>query len=184
MKVLLDTCIWGGVKDALFDAGYDVIWTGDWDEDPGDDEILAYAYREGRVLSPWTRTLERWPSYVAGHTPGFCGWSTCPPSNSPPCPCVCLLNMGHPFKWARSLRRNWTGYGFASLGVHKRRLNSRQRETRKVLASGICCDIVRGEISQRMADNECRSRNDYPRKLMSPQNLQSTCASGGREAVG
>ena len=50
MKVLLDTCIWGGVRVALSDAGYDVIWTGDWDEDPGDDEILAQAYREGRVL--------------------------------------------------------------------------------------------------------------------------------------
>ena len=50
MKVWLDTCIWGGVRVALSDAGYDVIWTGDWDEDPGDDEILAQAYREGRVL--------------------------------------------------------------------------------------------------------------------------------------
>ena len=50
MKVLLDTCIWGGVRVVLSDAGYDVIWTGDWDEDPGDDEILAHAYRENRVL--------------------------------------------------------------------------------------------------------------------------------------
>lgn len=50
MKVLLDTCVWGGVRQALSDAGYDVIWTGDWDEDPGDDHILAHAYREGRVL--------------------------------------------------------------------------------------------------------------------------------------
>ena len=50
MKVLLDTCIWGGVRQALSDAGHDVVWTGDWDEDPGDDEILAQAHREGRVL--------------------------------------------------------------------------------------------------------------------------------------
>jgi predicted nuclease of predicted toxin-antitoxin system len=50
MKVLLDTCVWGGVKQVLLDAGHDVIWSGDWERDPGDDEILAYAYRENRVL--------------------------------------------------------------------------------------------------------------------------------------
>ena len=50
MKVLLDTCVWGGVRDALKDAGHDVVWTGDWEQDPGDDEILAHAHREGRVL--------------------------------------------------------------------------------------------------------------------------------------
>lgn len=50
MKVLLDTCVWGGVRKTLSDAGHDVVWTGDWDEDPGDEEILAQAYRERRVL--------------------------------------------------------------------------------------------------------------------------------------
>ena len=50
MRVLLDTCVWGGVRQALSDAGHDVVWTGDWDEDPGDDEILAQAYRESQVL--------------------------------------------------------------------------------------------------------------------------------------
>lgn len=50
MKVLLDTCVWGGVSRALSSAGHDVIWAGNWDEDPGDDEILAQAYREDRVL--------------------------------------------------------------------------------------------------------------------------------------
>ena len=50
MKVLLDTCVWGGAKKDLVSAGHDVIWTGDWDKDPGDEEILAYAKREGRVL--------------------------------------------------------------------------------------------------------------------------------------
>ena len=50
MKILLDTCVWGGVREALSSAGHDVVWTGDWDEDPGDDEILAQAYREGRIL--------------------------------------------------------------------------------------------------------------------------------------
>lgn len=31
-------------------AGHDVIWAGDWLEDPGDEEILALAYKEGRIL--------------------------------------------------------------------------------------------------------------------------------------
>lgn len=30
MKVLLDTCVWGGAKETLEAAGYDVIWGGDW----------------------------------------------------------------------------------------------------------------------------------------------------------
>lgn len=50
MKVLLDSCVWGGVWRALSAAGHDVVWVGDWDRDPGDDEILARAYQEGRVL--------------------------------------------------------------------------------------------------------------------------------------
>lgn len=50
MKVLLDTCVWGGVAQALADAGHDVAWTGNWEEDPGDEEILALAYAESRVL--------------------------------------------------------------------------------------------------------------------------------------
>ncbi|GMV65171.1 MAG: DUF5615 family PIN-like protein [Candidatus Omnitrophica bacterium] len=49
MKVLLDSCVWGGVKTTLTQAGYDVVWSGDWAFDPGDDEILALAHREGRV---------------------------------------------------------------------------------------------------------------------------------------
>ncbi len=50
MKLLLDTCVWGGVQTELVSAGYDVVWTGDWSEDPGDEEILATAYSEGRIL--------------------------------------------------------------------------------------------------------------------------------------
>ena len=50
MKVLLDTCVWGGVVDALKAAGHDVIWAGDWTTDPGDEEIMALAYQEGRIL--------------------------------------------------------------------------------------------------------------------------------------
>lgn len=50
MKLLLDTCVWGGACRKLQSAGHDVVWAGDWPEDPGDDEILERAYREGRTL--------------------------------------------------------------------------------------------------------------------------------------
>jgi predicted nuclease of predicted toxin-antitoxin system len=50
MKVLLDTCVWSGVLRVLASAGHDVIWAGDWGKDPGDEEILSIAHREGRVL--------------------------------------------------------------------------------------------------------------------------------------
>ncbi len=50
MKILLDTCVWGGAGAELEAAGHDVVWTGDWDKDPGDDEILGYAHNEQRIL--------------------------------------------------------------------------------------------------------------------------------------
>ena len=50
MKVLLDTCVWGGVSKTLSEAGHDVIWAGDWSSDPGDEEILHRAHQESRVL--------------------------------------------------------------------------------------------------------------------------------------
>lgn len=50
MKLLLDTCVWGGARSEIEDGGHDVIWAGDWSEDPGDEEILSHAYQEGRVL--------------------------------------------------------------------------------------------------------------------------------------
>jgi predicted nuclease of predicted toxin-antitoxin system len=50
MKVLLDTCVWGGVLAALSAAGHDAIWAGDWDSDPGDMEILALALQQQRIL--------------------------------------------------------------------------------------------------------------------------------------
>ncbi|HEV3261964.1 MAG TPA: DUF5615 family PIN-like protein [Gemmataceae bacterium] len=50
MNLLLDTCVWGGAKSELQAAGHDVVWTGDRSEDPGDEEILAQAHREQRVL--------------------------------------------------------------------------------------------------------------------------------------
>ena len=50
MKVLLDTCVWGGVRKALSENGHDVIWAGDWSSDPGDEELLHRAHQESRVL--------------------------------------------------------------------------------------------------------------------------------------
>jgi predicted nuclease of predicted toxin-antitoxin system len=50
MKLLLDTCVWGGARQELTAAGHDVIWAGEWDEDPGDEEILTRARTESRVL--------------------------------------------------------------------------------------------------------------------------------------
>lgn len=50
MKLLLDTCVWGGAVQPLRDAGHDVVWSGDWPDDPGDDEILARAHADGRIL--------------------------------------------------------------------------------------------------------------------------------------
>jgi predicted nuclease of predicted toxin-antitoxin system len=50
VKLLLDTCVWGGARRQIETAGHDVVWTGDWPEDPGDEEILARARRESRIL--------------------------------------------------------------------------------------------------------------------------------------
>lgn len=50
MKVLLDTCVWGGTKAALRTLGHEVTWCGEWQEDPGDDAILALAHQDGCVL--------------------------------------------------------------------------------------------------------------------------------------
>jgi predicted nuclease of predicted toxin-antitoxin system len=50
LKVLLDTCVAAATKLALEAVGHDVVWSGDWPADPGDDDILALAHSEGRVL--------------------------------------------------------------------------------------------------------------------------------------
>ena len=50
MRVLLDTCVWGGARESVAAAGHDVIWGGDWEDDPGDEALLARAYSESRVL--------------------------------------------------------------------------------------------------------------------------------------
>ena len=50
MKLLLDTCVWGGVVEPLRRAGHQVDWSGNWEVDPGDEEILARAFSESRIL--------------------------------------------------------------------------------------------------------------------------------------
>jgi predicted nuclease of predicted toxin-antitoxin system len=50
MKLLLDSCVSNKVRDVLQNAGHNTIWAGDWEKDPGDEEILATAHTEGRVL--------------------------------------------------------------------------------------------------------------------------------------
>jgi predicted nuclease of predicted toxin-antitoxin system len=50
MKLLLDTCVWGGARKELENSGHDVEWAGDWPEDPGDEEILALAHSKGQTL--------------------------------------------------------------------------------------------------------------------------------------
>lgn len=50
MKLLLDTCVWGGAVVHLRELGHDTIWAGDWEEDPGDREIMRIAHAQQRVL--------------------------------------------------------------------------------------------------------------------------------------
>ena len=50
MKILLDSCVWGKACHELEAAGHNVVWAGDWPSDPGDEEILAIAHNQGRVL--------------------------------------------------------------------------------------------------------------------------------------
>lgn len=50
MKLLLDTCVSPKIAKELVAHGHDVIWVGDWPTDPGDEEILAFALKEERVV--------------------------------------------------------------------------------------------------------------------------------------
>jgi predicted nuclease of predicted toxin-antitoxin system len=50
MKLLLDNCVWGGARKDLEAQGHDVSAPPDWGADPGDEEILHRAHREGRIL--------------------------------------------------------------------------------------------------------------------------------------
>ena len=51
MKLLVDSCVWGGARHVLEGAGYEVLVVADcWSRDPGDEDVLALAYNQGRVL--------------------------------------------------------------------------------------------------------------------------------------
>lgn len=50
MRLLVDSCASSRIAQQLRLEGYDVIWVGDWPQDPGDDEILRVAWAEGRVV--------------------------------------------------------------------------------------------------------------------------------------
>jgi len=50
VKFLLDACVSGGALMALRAEGHDVVWAGDWVENPSDEQIMARAADEGRIL--------------------------------------------------------------------------------------------------------------------------------------
>ena len=50
MKLLLDACVGSRAKIELEEAAHDVDWVGDWPSDPGDEEVLAWAFRQDRIL--------------------------------------------------------------------------------------------------------------------------------------
>jgi predicted nuclease of predicted toxin-antitoxin system len=50
VKLLLDSCVWGGAKAELHALGHDVVWCGDWESDPGDEAVLDIARQENRIL--------------------------------------------------------------------------------------------------------------------------------------
>jgi len=50
MKLLVDACVGRRLAAQLLQAGHDVVFVGNWPEDPGDDEILAMACAEHRVI--------------------------------------------------------------------------------------------------------------------------------------
>lgn len=50
MKLLVDSCAGRRLAGALRLAGHDVDFVGDWERDPGDDEILETARVQGRIV--------------------------------------------------------------------------------------------------------------------------------------
>ena len=50
VKLLIDSCFSRRFAAEIRASGYDVVWTGDWGPDPGDEAILARAFAEKRVL--------------------------------------------------------------------------------------------------------------------------------------
>lgn len=50
MRLLLDSCVWGGALRELVAAGHDVLSVRTWGSDPGDEEILKRAHGDARIL--------------------------------------------------------------------------------------------------------------------------------------
>jgi hypothetical protein len=94
MKLLLDTCVWGGAKAELQVAGHDVFWTGDLAQDPGDEDILAQAHQEQQCSSRWIRTLANWRSAEGCHTAESCVSSTSACASKAWFACRYSRNMG------------------------------------------------------------------------------------------
>ena len=50
MRVLMDSCVSGRAVDVVRAAGHDVVWAGEWPEDPGDEQIFRVGVAESRVV--------------------------------------------------------------------------------------------------------------------------------------
>ena len=50
MRLLLDSSLSPNTLKELRSAGHDVVWVGDWAEDPGDEAILVTAVKDKRVV--------------------------------------------------------------------------------------------------------------------------------------
>ncbi len=74
MKLLLETCVSREAVEDLRPAGYDVIWAGEWPDDPGDDEITK-AYTEGRILVTFDKDFGELAIVHNVHTVVSFAWS-------------------------------------------------------------------------------------------------------------
>jgi hypothetical protein len=67
LRLLLDTCVWGGAVERLRSCGHDVFWSGNLSPDPGDEAILQQALEEQRILVPSLSQAEAIHSIVVQH---------------------------------------------------------------------------------------------------------------------
>ena len=58
MKLLLDTCISKSARDYLESTGNDVIWTAEWEKDPGD-QLLDKTVNLSKQISSFMSYLKR-----------------------------------------------------------------------------------------------------------------------------
>ena len=50
MKLLLGACVSGAASGTLRAAGHDVVWAGEWEASQSDDDIIARAAADERIL--------------------------------------------------------------------------------------------------------------------------------------